>query len=75
MLFMLLVSLLLFYIYYLKIYDILLLKYEFLIFWLFFLIVLWGKPVYHSIGFEFAVSGSVPCFMICVADMKLCGKK
>lgn len=47
-----------------------LLKYEFMVFWSFFLTILWGKPVYHSSGFEFAVSRSV-LFMIFVADMKL----
>lgn len=49
----------------------LLLKYESMVFWLFFLTVLWGEPVSHSSGFEFAVSQSVLHFMIFVADMKL----
>lgn len=48
-----------------------LLKYEFMVFWSFFLTILWGKSVYHSSDFEFAVSQSVLHFMIFVADMKL----
>lgn len=48
-----------------------LLNYEFMVFWSFFLTVLWRKPVYHSSCFEFAVSQSVLHFMIFVADMKL----
>lgn len=51
MLFMLLVSLLLFYIYCFEMTCLILLKYEFMVSWLFFLTALWGEPVYHSSGF------------------------